>query len=346
MSIVNSNSLRVIVLCTVSTGLDAIAEVMRNGFTIEGIVGLNPKGVDLDKISGFIDVAPFANKWGIKYFYVQSYELHSSADQDLFRSLIFNFIWVAGWQRLIPKWLIALAQHGAVGGHGSPDGISGGRGRSPQNWAIILGCRRFDLALFKIALSVDDGPIIMQRTFFYSEVDDIAISYKKVALCMGEMVVEVLKKPSLLAIAIPQNSNPFYYPQRNAEDGYVDWNQSQKTIWAYCRALTHPYPGLRTRHDKTEIIIWDCLPFDDAIKSTPGTIDFVFEDGCFLVSCQDGRVLIRNIFSHSHWEPTINWVFFSQSQSTTLNKIIIRHSEKNPNFQIAPRIMNSISLED
>ena len=56
---------------------------------------------------------------------------------------------------------------GVLGGHGSPDGISGGRGRLPQNWALILGAKRFDLALFKITPGIDDGPIIAKRSFFY-----------------------------------------------------------------------------------------------------------------------------------------------------------------------------------
>ena len=302
-------SLRVLVLCTVSTGLDAIAEVLRQGHPIQAIVGVNPVVADSEVISGYIDIAGFAGKWNIPYLYVERYDLKGDKDRERLAAIEFDIVWVAGWQRLIPQWLIDRAPLRALGGHGSPDGIHGGRGRSPQNWAILLGCRRFDLALFRITPGVDDGPVVAQHSFFYNETDDISISYKKAGLCMGDMMVEVMRDPSLLQKAVPQTSEAFYYPQRKPEDGVVDWGLPQREIWAWCRALTRPYPGLRTRQGEQEIILWDCVPFDDTVRTEPGMIDFVFEDGCFLVACRDGRVLIRQYSTIGEWQPIVSSSF-------------------------------------
>ena len=101
-------------------------------------------------------------------------------------------IWVCGWQRLVPDWLIQQARLGVLGGHGSPDGIAGGRGRSPQNWALLLGCSQFVYALFLITEGVDNGPIISQRTFCYRPYDDIQVSYYRASLAMADMLCEVL----------------------------------------------------------------------------------------------------------------------------------------------------------
>ena len=192
---------KLIVFCTVNTGLDAVAAVMKQGYSVEAIVGVNPVKADPLIISGWTDVQAFAAKWNIRYIYVDRYDLKSEKDQEKIKKIDFDLVWVAGWQRLVPEWLITMPLLGVLGGHGSPDGIYGGRGRSPQNWAILLGCKRFDLALFQITTGVDDGPVVAERSFFYNETDDISVSYKKASLCMASMMVDVLTNPSKLKVA-------------------------------------------------------------------------------------------------------------------------------------------------
>ena len=74
-------TLKVIVLCTLSTGLDSISHVIRKGFSISCIVGLNPKNADPENISGFVDVKEYAAKEKIDYIYVNSYSLKDDFDQ-------------------------------------------------------------------------------------------------------------------------------------------------------------------------------------------------------------------------------------------------------------------------
>jgi len=331
---------RVLVLCTVSTGLDAVAEVLRQGFKLQAIVGLHPAKADPVAISGWTDVAGFALKWGIPHIYVERYDLKSEADRQALQAVAFDLVWVAGWQRLVPSWLIELPSLGVLGGHGSPDGIYGGRGRSPQNWAIMLGCRQFDLALFRITPGVDDGPIVAQRSFFYNDVDDIAVSYKKAALCMGEMMIEVLRNPALLEQAQPQHGEAFYYPQRRPEDGYADWTLPCRDIWAHCRALARPYPGLRTRTQQgQEIIIWQCQPFDDRVDAAAGSISFVFEDGAFLVTCADGRVLVSDYtMSDATTALRPKQLLLSQDFTVTMRNIIEAHNARHADKPLAGRI--------
>ena len=331
---------RVLVLCTVETGLDAVAEVLRNGFDVAAIAGVRPSVADSLVISGYTDVAAFAEKWNIKSVYVNTYSLDHDDDLKVISEINFNLIWVSGWQRLIPDWLINLAPLGAVGGHGSPDGIIGGRGRSPQNWAIMLGCKRFDLALFKIMSGIDDGPIVAHRSFFYNDYDDISVSYKKAALCCAEMMIEILRNPDLLHFPSQQIGEPFYYPQRKPEDGYADWNLSVNDIFSHCRALTRPYPGLRSLfNDRDEIIIWKCQPFDDQVVNVPGSINFVFEDGCFLVQATDGRLLITDYeVVGLKTSLTTQVILRSKPFVDTINQIFDRHYEKYPRMQIAQRI--------
>lgn len=331
-----------LVLCTVDTGLDVVAQVLRQGHRIAAIVGVHPDVADPLQISGWVDVAVFALKWNIPYEYVTRYDLKSEDDKAKILNFGAQLVLVAGWQRLVPSWLIDGTKYGVLGGHGSPDGIHGGRGRSPQNWALILGCRRFDMALFRIAAGIDDGPIVAERSFIYNETDDISLSYKKAALCMGEMVCEVLENPVLLEMAKSQKQNEVYYfPQRKPEDGLIDWTLSSKEIWAYCRALTRPYPGLRSleANSNVELIIWNCLPFDEKIDGKPGQVSFVFEDDSFLVNCGDGRILIEKYeWLSGGVEIRPGLIFKSRSQAETLAAVVERHIQKFPSYKISPRI--------
>lgn len=330
---------RILVLCTVSTGFDAVAEVRRRGVEFVAVVGVHPAVADTTVISGYVDVAEFSKYSGIPFHYVRSYILEAEEDQSLLSSLDFDLIWVAGWQRLVPPWLIDASKLGVLGGHGSPDGIHGGRGRSPQNWALLLGCERFDLALFKITYGVDEGPVIAQRSFFYREQDDIRISYYRSSLAMADMVCEVLGNPDRLTGGMPQPTDAYYYPQRLPHEGVVDWTLPRRLIALHCRALSRPYPGLKTGSDGVEVTLWECQDFDDVIEAESGTISHCFYSGEFLVNCRDGRVLVRQwTATNADWHPLPRMKLVSQPFVDQLEAIVRRHEEKYPNQPVSPRI--------
>lgn len=334
---------RLLVLCTVSTGLDAIAEVHRRGYPISGLVGLKPRVVEPGAISGYVDIAQFAQSIDVAFHYVETYSLKSDRDRALLTGLDFELVWVAGWQRLVPSWLIQQSRLGVLGGHGSPDGIAGGRGRSPQNWALLLGCSQFDLAMFFITEGVDEGPIIAERTFFYRPDDDIQVSYYRAALAMANMVCEVLANPKRLEKKDQQSTQAFYYPQRRPEDGMADWYQPANVIARHCRALTTPYPGLRTKAGDVTLTITWCQPFDDQLDGLPGEISHCFYSGDFLVNVLDGRLLVRGWASNdTTWCPRPKLRFESVSWQQQLRTIVNRHSTKYPEQPVSSRILRQL----
>lgn len=332
--------LKVLVFCTVEAGLDSVSLVLSKGYKVEGMVGLNPSGVDKDKVSGFVDISSFCNQRGIPYLFVNRYDLKNDADIQAVKKFNFDLIWVSGWQRLIPVSLISEAPLGAIGGHGSPDGIVNGRGRSPQNWALLLSAEKFEVSLFRITPGIDDGPVVMTRSFSFSNFDDISLSQKKTSICMAEMVSEVLASPSLLNNAIPQKQEGFYYPQRMPDDGFVDWSLNQEDISRHCRALSKPYPGLRSARKEVDVRIWACQPFDGSREAVPGSIEIVFEDGSFLVSCGDGRIIVTDYEFADGSTPEKSDILTSQKFSETMKKILERHEKKFPELPIAARILN------
>ncbi len=334
-----TQNLKVLVLSTVESGMDAVSEVLRQGFNVRGVLGLHPEKADPVRVSGWIDVAKFANHYELPYYYCKSYSLTEPEDRALLESLDFDVVWVSGWQRLIPEWLIELSPYGVLGGHGSPDGIQGGRGRSPQNWALMLECPRFDISLFRITPGVDDGPILASGSFYYTEHDDIAVSHHRAALLSADLLVEVLSDPAKIATGVPQPEDAYYFPQRLPEDGWVDWSLPGKTIAAHCRAQTRPYPGLKTAHGEITITLWYCIPFDLIQDAPHGTISACFVNGSFLVNGGEGRVLIRDWeASDSHWKPMPGMRLTEVKFTRQISRIIERHEAKNIDQRISPRI--------
>lgn len=334
---------KILVLCTIEAGLDSVAHVIHSGYSDIIVVGLSPLGVDDSKVSGYVDVKEFANKNNINYTYVESYDLTFERDKILIQSLDYSMIWVAGWQRLIPKWLIESAQFGAFGGHGSVDGITLGRGRSPQNWAIMLGCKRFVICLFIITPGIDDGPVISSREFIYNDHDDIRVSYYKVSLAMADMICELLDNPKIIESAIQQKGISRYFPQRVPSDGVVDWSLGSKQIVRHCLALTRPYPGLRTCMEGDDVVIWKCQEFDEKITEDNGVITSVFLTSDFIVSCGDGRILVREwSCQNSNWFPKVGKMFESVPYRQQMLNIISRHSGKYPANKLNKRILNQL----
>lgn len=334
---------RIVIFCAVSAGVDTAMELVRRGVRPAALVGLCPDAADPDEISGWIDLGEIGRRCGVPVRLVKSYGLRHPDDRAAIEALRPDLVLVTGWQRLLPEWLIDLPRFGAVGGHGSPDGIHGGRGRSPQTWALLLGCRSFDLSLFRITPGVDAGPVLASRTFSYSSDDDICTSYYRASLATADMVMDLLANPERLARGSPQPADGFYYPQRRPEDGHADWTLSASEIAAHCRALTRPYPGLWSGPAAPGVLrIWQCQPFDGDVSESPGTIGPCFTNGEFLVYCLDGRLLVRDWSATDGWAPRPGEKFASVAWSEQLRRIIQRHEKKYPQFPIAPRIRRRV----
>jgi methionyl-tRNA formyltransferase len=243
---------------------------------------------------------------------------------------------ITGWQRLVPDWLLDLPRFGVIGGHGSPDGIGAGRGRSPQTWALLEGCDSFELSLFKVTPGIDEGPVLASRRFAYGPGDDIAVSYMRCSLATADMLEEILGDPARLDAGTPQSEDGFYYPQREADDGWPDWHLSASEIARHARALSRPYPGLRCRAPGGEtVILWSCQRFDSRLVDRPGSIGPCFVGGEFLVQCGDGRLLIRDWESAQDWRPQSGLLLEGRRWAGQIGAIVARHVR---NFPLSPRI--------
>lgn len=326
--------MRVIVFCTLEFGLLPIKYALDRGIKITKVIGLNPASVtNLDFVSGFVDVANFCKKHQINFDYVDDYSLEG--EDPLYFCADADLLWVTGWQRLLPKTFLEATKFGAVGAHGSCDGITKGRGRSPQNWALIIGAKKFEISLFKITPGIDEGPILGTSIFELNEKDTIFTSYVKANLCIAEIFCTFALSNQMFNAKKQTNKNPEYFPKRTVEDGFIDWTMDYRDISNQVNALSNPYPNARTIYASKPLKMQNATPIAKNHSFSFGEIVFVHRDGSILVAAEGGFVLIEKIeFIDAAETIKTSKVFQSKSMQNTINSIVLRFYREFPDKQL------------
>lgn len=335
--------MNIFVINTVGSGLD-IVSLIHNELKIQGLIGLSEREPG-DKISDYVYQKSFCDDMVIDFVEVDSYPLSKPNDKERLISLEIDVLVVAGWQRLLPEWLIDHCKICVIGSHGSPFSITGGRGRSPQNWALILGLKEFFISIFSVDRGIDSGQVIDTRKFKYSAHDDINTSYHKVCLLVADMIIENIKNGKVASrrFIIQEESEAYYFPQRTPEDGYIDWDLNSEVVYNTIRGLTRPYPGAMTKIGNHSIVIYKAIPFSMALRGNPlpGQVVMKFHNGDFLVATHDGFLLVSDYKDDSTLVKS-NVVFESFSRTEQLQSIVDRHVSKYPDNRVNKKIIDLI----
>lgn len=330
--------MKVFFLSATQGGLEA-ARIYAHHHPVAGYIGLTEER-DNSLVSGFSAGREFCERAGIPYFEAGSYTLDSDADRALFASLDIDVLIVSGWQRLVPPAVINACGT-VLGVHGSPLGISRGRGRSPQNWALIKGWDTFELSIFRISPGIDDGEVLATASFGYNLRDDIHSSYLKTSYLTARLLVSLADEGRLGAAGIPQEETAArYLPARAPEDGAVDWRLSAAELVDFIRALTRPYPGAFTTFGGRRVVLWDAVAFEAGPTlpdEAPGTLLHRYAGGELLIRCGTGAIIVRD----HDLDPSIvvPLRFHSSDHLERLRTIIERHQNKYPSLPIAEDLL-------
>jgi methionyl-tRNA formyltransferase len=337
--------MKVWALCTVASGLDVLdtADVK-----LAGIIGLSKREYS-DTISGYADMEGAARERGVPFLPVESYTLSDPADRARLEAQDIDLLLVVGWQRLTPSWLIDHVRVGVIGVHGSAGGISAGRGRSPQNWAIMLGAESFSVSLFVITPGIDEGPVLATSRYPLTPHDDISDSYRKLSLLTGSMIANVLRDDPLLLRRDPQPAEAFYLPQRLPEDGAIDFNRPACKVDAFVRALARPYPGAYCQIGEARLRFWRSAPWaiQGLPNAPPGTIVRRFQDGSLLIACAEGHLLVKDWDMQDGDAATIRTgdILPSVNFQDQMRRIVARHRAKHPQLLLSPAILSAAGEE-
>lgn len=336
--------MNIYILNTLGIGYDLIS-LLTGKIPIAGIIGLSDRE-STDTISDFVYQYDFCKANNLSFIQMETYSLSSENDKKILRSLDIDILIVSGWQRLVPDWLIRHCNICAIGSHGSPLGITKGRGRSPQNWALLLGLDTFQISIFKIDPGVDSGPVIDTRSFNYSVYDNIKTSYYKTCLLTAEMLVKNLQDPEFIHrdFEVQNSEEAEYFPQRLPADGKIDWTRSSADIYNFVRALTKPYPGAESSVNGHTVKIWSALPFDLEIGNNfpPGRIVKIFSKNDILVKTKDGFILIDDYrCDDADLKLTEGMDFESEPFGLQIDRIVERHEAKYPELPVSKLILSN-----
>jgi methionyl-tRNA formyltransferase len=247
-------------------------------------------------VAGHHDYSALAAEHGVPVHFAERFDLTGESDLALFREQRFDVLVQGGWQRLFPQPILETLRIGAIGVHGSADPLPKGRGRSPLNWSLIEGRRRFVMQLFLITSGVDEGDVFDTETFDITPFDDIETLYFKYGIVLREMHLRSL--PRLLSGTAdfrPQVGEPSEYPKRTPADARIDWEAMDVwQIYDFVRAQTRPYPGAFGEIDGQTHRIWRCRVFDTRISYPDAAYGACVErfGERLLVNCRGGLLLI------------------------------------------------------
>lgn len=265
---------------------------------IDYLIHVNHEISRKNKISGYMDLNDFCKRNNIKVISPSKYDLRSESDIEKINKLEIDIIFVIGWQRLIPKSILASLSIGAFGMHGSPEPLPRGRGRSPLNWSLINDKKYFITNLFKYDEGVDSGEIVDSQKFEINHWDDCETLHFKNRISMNMLIANNFKKiidDNIILATQDKNIKPTYFPKRTAEDGKIIWeDMDMRRIHNHIRAQTKPFPGAFSFLKNQKIYIWKAHPFDGMINypDYPGTVVEKFYDGTFLVNLWDGTIRV------------------------------------------------------
>lgn len=276
--------------------------LLKEHLPIAHIITLDPELASRHNVSGYRDFTPLANEYNIPVYYPRSFTLDDPEDLAFFQQAGIGLLLQGGWQRLFPASILETLRIGCVGIHGSADFLPRGRGRSPLNWSLIEGRKRFLLHLFLMKAGIDDGDVFAVGQFDINAHDDIRTLYYKNSILTRQLLLRSI--PELLDGTISlwtQEGEPTHYPKRTPEDGKIDWEWDMETIYDFIRAQTRPYPGAFAHCNGQMIRIWKSQPFDRSIHYPKARIGEIVEvlDGNLIVNASGGLLIISDYEPHS-----------------------------------------------
>ena len=202
--------------------------------------------------------------------------------------ILFSFY----YRKLVSAKILGIPPRGCYNLHGSL--LPRFRGRSPTNWAILLGEKKTGVTLHEMVVKADAGVIVGQREVEIGEDDDARAVLTKQVHATRALLAEVY--PLLVqghAPAIVQDESlATKFGGRRPEDGAIDWNQNAESIHNLVRAVAYPWPGAFSTLRGQKCMIWRTRRYRGPAPAsvlTPGAVVGATEQGV-LVACGAGCI--------------------------------------------------------
>ncbi len=210
----------------------------------------------------------------------------------LLRATPHDIMVVAAYGLILPLSCLQIPRLGCLNIHGSL--LPRWRGAAPIHRAIEAGDDETGITIMQMEEGLDTGPMLFKRAIPILGDDSTASLHDKLADLGGQMIVEALQKISVAPVAaeVQPRSGVTYAAKISKEEAAIDFNLSAATIARKIRAF-NPFPAAHASVDNTVIKFWRAEVLAGESNSTSGSIVECSATQGVVISCEQGKSLLR-----------------------------------------------------
>lgn len=203
-----------------------------------------------------------------------------------------GLIILAAYGKILPQWLIALPQKGALNIH--PSLLPKYRGATPLQTALLNGDMHTGVSLIVMDEKVDHGPIIAQEKVGIAPQETYSSLEEKTAKLGAALLEKTL--PSWLegkiTTKLQDDSQGTQTQLIKKQDGKINWNKSAIEIERQIRAF-EVWPGSVSDFNAQPLKIIKASVSPEETSATPGTALRI--NGKIGVATGDGILILETV---------------------------------------------------
>ncbi|WP_163575259.1 methionyl-tRNA formyltransferase [Halomonas faecis] len=265
-------------------------KLIERDVNVVGLVTL-PTGA-ISEVSDYRDLHGCAEDAGIEV--VETEDINSAKTLSAVRALNPDYVFVLGWSQVLKAEALSVASRYIVGSHPTP--LPKRRGRAPIPWTILDRVQSSAVTLFKMSRKVDDGLILVQKSFDLPVRPFAMDVYLLAAEALSDAYIELYQKIVLSDVKEMVQEEKFatYRGKRSPQDGFLDFSQQVDDVDCLVRAVSRPYPGAYFYHKNHKVVVWGCELYDGPERvGIPGQVLAKQKEG-LVVSAVDGCLILRD----------------------------------------------------
>lgn len=226
---------------------------------------------------------------------VQVYQPLSLKNQaDVIRDLQPDVMVVVAYGMLLPQAVLDIPPLGCINIHASL--LPRWRGAAPIHRAIEAGDSESGVAIMRMELGLDTGPVYQMLKTPILNTDTTATLHDKLAelgatgICQ---TLDSLRQNPELQPREQDHANACYAKKLLKEEADIDWHKSAEAIHQKIRAFV-PFPISQCKHGDTRVRIWQAsvVGITGTAEAMPGTVLASNEHG-LTVQCGQGQLRLE-----------------------------------------------------
>lgn len=161
------------------------------------------------------------------------------AEREAFAALEAHVAVVVAYGLLLPQAVLDAPRHGCFNLHASL--LPRWRGAAPIQRALMAGDAETGVAVMKMELGLDTGPVALVEKTPISAEDTAATLHDRLASMGAPLMVKALAEIETLTLT-PQPSEGVYAPKIDKAEARIDWRKPAVEVDRLIRGLS-PFPG-------------------------------------------------------------------------------------------------------